>query len=97
MEDEDFDVKCHPHTQAGIRASVVLFSEVLKIDEGQAQILLISSVATCLAMLTPGPRVATLRAMFELIKDIETESFEDGVDFVSLLREKQEERKNAKG
>lgn len=93
---EEFNAEENPLTGEGTRAILSIFVALLKHDERQARVMLTSSVVTCLAMLTPEQRFSVVRALFDLLKDIGVESFEDGSDFVSFLAEKREERNNAK-
>lgn len=96
FKDFDFDEEKAKLVTPGIKSIVAIFGIILGLDARQAQVTLVSSVATCLAMFPPDERVAVIRALFELIKDIGVESFEDGYDFASLLKERAEERRQSK-
>lgn len=69
------------------------FTKIHAVDTLIARTAAISAFIGSYSILTVEDRMVTLSALLSLIKDISTERFEDGTDFVSFLLEKLEERK----
>ena len=69
------------------------FTKIHKEDPRFSYLTLISAFISCYGILIPEERFMTINTLMTLVKDIGEEGFEDGQDFLSFLKEKNEVRK----
>lgn len=76
-----------------IRSFVAGFTKLHLQDVQVARAALISAFIAPYSMMDTQQRLYTISSLLTLVREISGEKFEDGTDFISFLREKQEERK----
>lgn len=76
-----------------VREFVAAFEEIYKEDSRAGAISLMTLFTTCFGMMAPEERMRCSLLLISMIKDINTEIFEDAEDFVTFLAERAEERK----
>lgn len=75
-------------SQTFVHSFIKIFNE----DDSVGITMLISSFISCYGMMDKQSRALTLIPLLELLNEISGETFEDGGDFVSFLRDKLKEK-----
>lgn len=76
------------------REFIAIFCKEHMRSEYDAKIMLVSTFASCFAIFQPEFRDSVVQAILLLASDIGKEKFEDGEDFIDLLRNKIIQHKN---
>ena len=82
-----------PDLESGRMLGCVFVHKFLKLyhkDAIKGHSLLISVYASCFGLIEPEDRIHQARLLLEMIHDVKDYKFEDALDFLSFVREKQE-------
>lgn len=62
-------------------------------DPSVGMTMVISGFVSCYAMMSMSDRAHTMITLFDMVSDISTERFEDGIDFLDFLKQKITDKK----
>ncbi len=82
-----------PEAYKALDDFMMAFLAVYKRDSYEGKVILASIFTSSFAIMEAADRVSVLQAIKMVADDVRFEKFEDAVDFVSFLQEKNDERK----
>lgn len=80
--------------RTALKTHVDTFATIYPADPVVGVTMVISAFVSCYSMMGEDARVRTCTTLFELIRDVGGERFEDGPDFLAFLKEKITEKKD---